>query len=249
MYYYIYDEFVQDSKYERELAQIETRLTDLGISGKVARLALFRDASELIKDEIRKGAKNIIAVGNDLTLRKVIDAAGESGVAMGIIPLGGENTIAEMIGVPSGIAACEIVAARIVHKLDTGVVNGKRFIHKFFFDAPSMVKIACGETFSLQCLAGSRIEVRNLDVQEDAIRAARPTDGKLDLIIQVPERGWFGRKQIHSSVLSITDAHISIAEPVRVFVDGEEFSSADLRVRVMKNHLTLITGKQRLFVD
>ena len=68
-YYYVYDEFVQDPKFERDLAQIETRLTDLGISGKIARLALFRDPTELIRDEVRKGAKTIVAVGNDVTFR------------------------------------------------------------------------------------------------------------------------------------------------------------------------------------
>ena len=33
MYYYIYDEFVQDQKYEKELLRIENRLADLGLSG------------------------------------------------------------------------------------------------------------------------------------------------------------------------------------------------------------------------
>ena len=44
MYCYVYDEALQDRRFERELAYIETRLTDLGIAGKIARLALFRDA-------------------------------------------------------------------------------------------------------------------------------------------------------------------------------------------------------------
>ncbi|KKR89303.1 MAG: hypothetical protein UU36_C0035G0001, partial [Candidatus Uhrbacteria bacterium GW2011_GWE2_41_1153] len=35
MYYYVYDEFIQDPRFERDLALIETRVTDLGIAGKI----------------------------------------------------------------------------------------------------------------------------------------------------------------------------------------------------------------------
>ena len=52
MYFYIYDEFVQNKRFEKELLQIENRLTDLGIAGKVARLALFRDVEETVRDEL-----------------------------------------------------------------------------------------------------------------------------------------------------------------------------------------------------
>ncbi len=122
MYYYVYDEFVQDQKYERELAQIESRLTDLGISGKIARLALFRDPEEMIRDEVRKGVKTVIAVGNDVTLRKVIDAVSSLGATLGVIPIGKEsNSIAGILGVPSGVAACDTISARIVEEIDLSV--------------------------------------------------------------------------------------------------------------------------------
>ncbi|EKD32917.1 MAG: hypothetical protein ACD_76C00116G0003, partial [uncultured bacterium] len=48
MYYYVYDDFVQDKRFEKDLQKIENRLTDLGISGKIARLALFKHADELV---------------------------------------------------------------------------------------------------------------------------------------------------------------------------------------------------------
>src|SRR5688572_7555620 len=163
MYYYVYDEFVQDPKFERELSQIETRLTDLGINGKIARLALFRDASELIQDEIRKGVKTVVAVGNDLTLRKVIDAAANGGVAIGIIPLGSEdNFIADMLGMPHGVAACEVISARIIEELDTGVVNSRRFINHFELQSDSQVTILCDRKFTLTPKKRAEIEVRNL---------------------------------------------------------------------------------------
>ena len=47
MYCYLYDELIHDNKkYEKEVLRIENRLTDLGITGKTSRLALFRNGSQ-----------------------------------------------------------------------------------------------------------------------------------------------------------------------------------------------------------
>ncbi len=72
MYLYIYDEDVQDKRFEREMAALENRLTDLGISGKVIRMALFRHAAENIRDEARRGATTVVVVGKDQTLTRVL---------------------------------------------------------------------------------------------------------------------------------------------------------------------------------
>lgn len=248
MYYYVYDEFVQDPKFERELAQIETRLTDLGISGKIARLALFRDAAELIRDEVRKGAKTVIAVGSDLTLRKVIDAAAESGVTIGVIPLGGQdNYIAGMLGIPSGVAACEVISARITEEIDTGVVNSRRFINRFECQATAPLKIYCDKQFALTPKKRAKIEVRNLALAENGVRAANPTDGKLEIVIKTPTRGWFGRKKEHVSIVPVKRAVISSEEPIRVTVDGEPFESQELKIRVLPKNIKLITSKNRKY--
>lgn len=248
MYYYVYDEFVQDPKFERELSQIETRLTDLGISGKIARLALFRDATELIKDEVRKGAKNIVAVGNDLTLRKVIDAAADSGVAMGIIPLGNQgNFIADMIGVPNGFPACDVLSARIIEDLDTGIVNSRRFINRLEFQTAGNVEILCDQSFTLSPKRKASIEIRNLALADESVRAANPTDGKLEIVVRAQGRSWFGRKRTQSSIVPVEEARIRISAPSQIFVDGESFEAEELKVRVLPKHLKLITGKQRKF--
>lgn len=248
MYYYVYDEFLQEAKYERELAQIETRLTDLGIAGKIARLALFRDATELIEDEIRKGAKNIIAVGNDTTLRKVMDAAAGKDVCIGIIPIGNNgNEIAHIIGVPAGQAACDVLSARIIESLDMGIVNGRPFLHEAFCQFSSTLNIECDGQFKLTPEHGGVIRLRNLALATDMFRAAIPTDGKLDLVLEVHHRKWYGKKDVFPSVIPLKKITVLSSEPVSFIADGQEFQGEEFRFSVLEGYLRVITGKERKF--
>ena len=88
MYFYIYDSFLHDKRFERDLAAIETRLTDLGVSGKIGRLTPFVSARGLVRDEARRGAQTVVVVGNDATVAKVVEGLGEEKVTLGIIPVG-----------------------------------------------------------------------------------------------------------------------------------------------------------------
>lgn len=248
MYYYVYDEFVQDAKYERELANIETRLTDLGISGKIARLALFRDASELIRDASAKGAKTIVAVGNDLTLRKVIDAAADHHSVLGIIPLGKDgNFIASILGIPNGVAACDVISARMVEAIDTGVINGHRFINSCIIDNGAGMEITCDRKFKVFPVKRCSIEIRNLATEDETVPAANPADGKLELVVRTVNRSLFSRKKVKSTVVPVKELTMVGQSTVRIRVDGEQFEGEEFRVSVLASHLKLIIGKDRKF--
>lgn len=248
MYYYVYDEYVQDQKFERELALIETRLTDLGISGKIARLALFRDPKEMIRDEVKKGAMTVVAVGNDMTLRKVIDAIGDSGVAIGIIPLGAsDNNIADILGVPVGVLACDTLSARIIEELDVGVVNGERFLNSMTISDGFSSVIDCNGQYKMMPGKKCSVEIRNLALADDTVRAANPTDGMLEIVIRCQKSGWFSRGANRVSVVPVENAYITSEKPMVVSVDGEEFEGKELKIEVIKNRLRVVTGKGRKF--
>lgn len=247
MYYYVYDEFVQDQKFERELALIETRLTDLGISGKIARLALFRDATELIQDEVKKGASTVVAVGNDMTLRKVIDAVGDSEVAIAIIPLGNtDNKIADLIGMPKGVEACDVLSARILENIDLGIVNGRRFLHELHTTNVVGVSINCDGQFSLSPMRKSVLEVRNLADEDDEVPAAQPTDGKLEVVLRTPKKGWI-KNQTGVTLVPVEQATIKCDAPIQISIDGELFEGDEFRIQVIPNRLKVVTGKGRKF--
>lgn len=248
MYYYVYDEFVQDPKWERELSAIETRLTDLGIAGKIARLALFRDPTELIRDEIRKGAKTIVALGNDVTLRRVIDAAAEKDVALAIIPLGKENNqIADLLGVPTGVAACDTLSARIIEELDMGLVNGRRFMHSVVIEKAQGVEITCDGQYKIAPIHKASLEIRNLSLGDEDVRPALPTDGRLEIVVRAPERSWFGKGQINATIVPVKQAIIRSNRALYLVADGESFESSELQIKVIPRALRVITSKNRKF--
>ncbi|MCK4553680.1 hypothetical protein KAU19_01815, partial [Candidatus Parcubacteria bacterium] len=64
MHIYIYDSYVNQKKYDKVLARIETRITDLGLNGKISRLGLMKNIPDLVYNELKRGVKTIIAVGN-----------------------------------------------------------------------------------------------------------------------------------------------------------------------------------------
>lgn len=245
MYCYLYDEFIQENKrFERELLRIENRLTDLGVTGKVSRLALFRDAQEMIRDEIERGVSTIVVVGNDETVRKVIDVVTDNEVVLGIIPIGPQNELARMMGIPEGVAACDVLSARRIEKIDVGIVNGRRFVTGLTM--PNFhAEITCEDKFRVTSVARqAELEIRNLADVTD------PKDGRFEAVIRSAiKKGWgiFGRTQLKESVLPLKSMAIRSEKPISLFVDGEEMKSTRFDIGIEPLVLNIITGKSRVF--
>lgn len=248
MYCYIYDELTQDKRFEKELALIENRLTDLGIAGKIVRMALFRNVQEMVRDEIRRGTKNLIAVGNDETVHKVVDVISGTDVVLGIIPLGEPNGLARLLGVPGGVAACDVLSARIVEMIDAGIVNGKRFLTSV--SVPNFrSELTCDGAYRVVPDTAGHLEVRNL--AGDATKHERvsdPTDGRLETIIRVGvKRGWLGRRRVCESVLPLTQLAIRSEKPIAILADGEEMTGTRFDIGIEPSVIRVISGRKRKF--
>ncbi len=244
MYCYVYDEALQDRKFERELAQIETRLTDLGISGKIARLALFRDPIELIRDEIRAGVTTVVAVGNDLTLRRVIDAVGDRKTVVALLPIGPQGGMTGLLGMPNGVAACDVLSARNVEELDVGEVNGKRFVQSVHVEGTDFV-VHFGEKFMVTPQRKAQLEIRNF-AEPDDVGVQSPVDGRLSCIIRLPKFSLFkGKADV--GVIPFEEIFVRCEKNVTALVDGERLEGKDFVFRVIPRALRLVTGKGRKF--
>ena len=251
MYYYIYDDFIQDKRFEKEIQLIENRLTDLGIAGKVARLALFRNAEEMIKDEVGRGVSTVVVVGNDDTVRKVLDVIAESGLVFGFIPLGPKNDLAQLLGIPQGVAACDILSSRIIETIDVGVVNGRRFITGLTIPNFS-AELCCEDRFRVFPKGAGSLEVWNLScgMTNDVNAVSNPCDGKLETIIRTRvQKGWnlLKRRRIHESVLPLESFAIRSENPISVYADGEEITGTRFDIGVESMMLRVITGRGRMF--
>jgi diacylglycerol kinase family enzyme len=247
MYFYVYAPFAQDHRFEKEMLKIENRLTDLGILGTIARLGLFKRADELIRDEVRRGAHTVVAVGNDETIEQILDVAADEHVAFGIIPLGGKNHIAKLLGIPDGVAACDVLSARIIETIDVGVLNGKRFICGV--SVPSAgTELTCDGTFRIETQGRGSIEVKNLSVSASAATTvADPRDGRLETVIRVPRRTGLFRRVCGVTTLPLRSLAIHGKRPVSLRADGHEVRGTHFDISIEPMALRVITGKSRMF--
>lgn len=257
MYYYIYDSFLVDKKHERVLAGIETRLTDLGITGKIGRLTPFTNAKGLIRDEAKRGAETVVVVGNDETIAKVIEGIGDAKITLGIIPVGTPTSIARALGIPDGVDACDILSKRVTQKVDLGVVNGRFFLSQLRIVSGNVSIESEGKYRVTALCADCDITISNL---RDADAPARdshgyasgdPMDGWLDALITPRVAGFssvFGRKEDKaSSVIPMRRASVTAQEPISAIADGRAFTNDILSIEIVPDKLRIITGRERAF--
>lgn len=249
MYHYIYDNFLSDKRQAKTLAELENRLTDLGIQGRVDRLHPFKSLREAIDEGLRRGTKTLVAVGNDETFKKILDVAAGMGVTVGYVPLAPESAFAELLGIPLGVAACDILAARLTEKLDVGRVNGQYFLAAVSFDAKN-VKLECEGRFRLELVAGGRVSIMNIAaVERDAPEhVANPFDGLLEAVLEPAAAGprpFRGRAV--PSVLPIKRVVARSPEAFSLYSDGRELKSQNAEIDLAKEKLKVIIGKSRLF--
>jgi YegS/Rv2252/BmrU family lipid kinase len=80
--------------------------------------------------EHRDAVGRILVGGGDGTLNAVAEALVETGLPLGILPLGTANDLARTLGLPSDAAAAAAVIAKgRTRRIDLGCVNGKYFFN------------------------------------------------------------------------------------------------------------------------
>ncbi|MFH1047332.1 MAG: diacylglycerol kinase family protein [Patescibacteria group bacterium] len=258
MYFYIYDNFLSEKKYSRLLATIETRLTDLGVSGKIGRLSPFTSAKGLIRDEVRRGTETIVVVGNDETVSKAVEGIGDLQVTLGMIPIGAPTDIAAALGIPDGVEACDVLSKRLTQQIDLGRVNGRFFLSSLRIPSGRVTIEGDGHYRIVTPTADCEVIVSNLRsglMPQTSIEVANapgdPMDGLLDALI-VPQnvsRFGFSRRPSAPSVIPMRRMNIRSEEPIDMYADGQAFSAKDFLIEVVPDCLKVITGRTRTFAQ
>lgn len=134
MYFYIIDNFIKDKRYAKFYHRMSMRLNDLGIFDDKIQVTKVRPIEDIVRDVLsNRNIKHIIAVGNDNTANKVINAIcknkeQEDTPAFGMIPFH-QSDIAECLGFPSDIdQACTMISRRKIDKIDIGKANHDYFL-------------------------------------------------------------------------------------------------------------------------
>ncbi|MFA7245366.1 MAG: diacylglycerol kinase family protein [Candidatus Magasanikbacteria bacterium] len=253
MYVYLYDNFLKNKRYDSLVKAMETRLTDYGIAGKIIRLQRYTNCEMLIEDEIRKGAKTIVVVGNDVTFGHVLSRAASCRVTYGFLPVGTENTIAEVLGIPVGLDACDILAKRRKLYLDVGWLNNRYFISQLHIP-PSDIQIEYDESFKVAS-KGKLMELVVCNLKpfvwtkggKDFV--VHPQDGKLEAFLRpIVKTGFFKKEQFEEpSIFPFEEIIVYSKKPFVVETDGNISKEIKVKIKLAKSRIEMIVGRDRKF--
>ncbi len=251
MYVYLYDNFLRQKKYDSTIKAMETRLTDFGIAGKIIRLQNFTDAKAIIEDEIKKGVSGIIIVGNDSTFGHVLSRAATCDVLFGFLPVGSGNQIAEVLGIPVGVEACDILSKRRKVKLDVGWFNNRYFVSKLYIP-PSKITVEYDEKFKVSTKDKVELVVCNLQPFEwkgkGQIHIIHPQDGKLEAFLRpVTGKGIFKDKYEEPSIFPFQEMIVSSRKPFTVEADGKQSKETKIKIKLARKRVEMVVGRERKF--
>jgi len=244
MHVYIYDDYLNKSKYNRAINRLETRLTDLGLNGKIIRLGGIKNIKGTIQHEIKLGAKTIVAVGNNQTINKIIGAIIDTEIysdfqkntLLGLVPVGDDNSIATSFGIRNIDEACNILLARRIEKIDLGLVGNYYFLNQASIQ--SLGTILYIDDYNLEIEEKGEVRIINLLSDPKEKIKSNPHDGKLDILIKT-------RKKDESI---ITTKKLRLSNPQeKLIIDNVVEIDTPVEIGVMKDRVNVIVGKDRLF--
>ncbi|MFA6526235.1 MAG: diacylglycerol kinase family protein [Candidatus Buchananbacteria bacterium] len=249
MYYYIYDNYLVEKKYQNTLSRVESQLTDLGINGKIVRMSVFKNLSSHLNDDIAKGIKTIVVVGNDQTLNQTLNLINNLNIPIGLIPIGSNNNkIAELFGIPEGEAACNIISSRNIRQIHLGIINQKYYFMSYLEMMGDGVYINCDDNYYINIedkkdiITISNIYYGEYDGRINILSNA----GYLNLIIKNKSGGLFSAKKENFSYFKAKKIFISGDKSIPILLmDEKKIIKTPIRVEIAKQKINLIVGKKR----
>lgn len=204
MYYYIFDQGnLPLEKYEKLQTQTQGLLAEFKISGETARVTPLRTVADLVDTASQRGAKTLIACGNDDTFNLMLAALKGRDFTLGYIPLVETSMLAKILGMDNLFVAVKSIAARRIEKIDLARIAGNYFISFLEFGVMSqnirqagfwqslkllsseakqlVIRIDDSYTVNINGLGGLVANIRLTSGKNETI--AKPTDGNLDLLI------------------------------------------------------------------
>ncbi|MFA6423727.1 MAG: diacylglycerol kinase family protein [Candidatus Magasanikbacteria bacterium] len=254
MYVYLYDNFLRQKKYDSLIKAVEVRLTDYGIAGKILRLNNFIDPKQIIDDEIKRGAKTIVIVGNDATFGYVLSRAATCNCTFGFLPVGADNTISEVLGIPVGVEACDVLSKRRKESLDVGWMNNRYFVSQLHV-LPAKLKVVYDERFVVTANEKMEVVVCNLqpyywkkDKKDQSDQVVHPQDGKLEAFLRpLTKQGWWGYKYEDPSVFPFEEMEIVSDSPFTVEADGKVSKEIKVKIKLAHGKIDMVVGRNRQF--
>jgi hypothetical protein len=244
MHGYIYDVFLHQKPYEKDVIQIEHCLTDAGLKGPIVRLSIVNSVKHAVDELLKKGVTTIVAVGGDNLFSSLVDQVAEQqGMILGTIPLGTHGMLAHQFGVPYGVEACKTLSARLVRPVRLAKINSQYFIHSIAIIDPR-TKLIFDEKYSLTATSEeAQISILNYSETNEVGERQQLLSAT---ITPTSEKKLF-KKAKPFDPTSLTALKIEIKEPrgIQLLVDGQKVITSPAIVTTATTSIQVIMGKDR----
>lgn len=190
-------------KYEKLQTELQGLLAEFKIAGETARVTPLRSVQELVDTASQRGAKTLIACGNDDTFNLMLAALKGRDFTLGFIPFDEKSNLAKILGIDNIFVGVKTIAGRRIEKIDLAKIAGNYFISYLEFGVMSQniknsglwqnLKLLSSEakSFSIRVDESYNVTIEGLGGLVANIRSgssknekiANPTDGNLDLLI------------------------------------------------------------------
>jgi hypothetical protein len=249
MHVYIYDHFISTkSSWQSLVAKLETRITDLGLNGKICRVGPSQSVAQVIGAEVGRGTKTVVIVGNDATVAQAIDAMADTRIPLGIIPIGKNNALAKALGIRDENQACDVLSSRRIEDLSLGLAGDKHFLSCAEIGSEGTI-IETSRDYSIQIEGKGVVSVINFPLDRHKLPSnvrPEPSDEKLELTIVVEEKTSRFKTVPHTTVLPFDRIKISNATQ-KILLDGCVQMPTPIQIGISENRIQLIVGKDRNF--
>ena len=248
-YAFLYDDLLEDRRYERLIADIESRLTTLDVRGEVSHLTLFQSAKTLAQNLVRQGASTIVLVGNDHTLDKVMWFAPDLPVTFAYIPVCAPSHVADLLGIPVGLGACDVIAARYIEELDVGRLDDRYFLTQVVVPQTTAA-VSIEGAYQISAPESGSLVIQNLgssNGESSSQCIQRAKDGRLDVIMtpRDPNASRWRKSGLKPTTIPIHTGEIISTDPIDVQVDNHVVNGFRFKVSIAPGKLKMITGRGR----
>ena len=107
--------------------------TILAEAGRECRITLTRHGRDIVpgaRRALEQGTSALIAAGGDGTVNAIAGVAADTGVPVGVLPLGPLNHFAKDLGIPADLeGALAVIVAGHIREVDLGEVCGRVFVN------------------------------------------------------------------------------------------------------------------------
>lgn len=253
---YIYDSYVNKKKYSSTIARVETRVTDLGLNGKIIRLGMMSNLRDSLDTEIKNGAKTIVIVGNSKLYNQAVNmVAGiiknssiDYRIPIGFIPVGKkDNEIADYLGISLEENACDTLSARRVEQVNLGLINDYYFLSKVVITTKNTT-LEIDQNYSIEISKPGEIGVVNLSGQNKEVGDGSTAGNSLELYVKTKSSKKFlpmGAKT-DKSIFAFKELRI-INPKIPVIADESIEINTPATIKNSHQKISLIVGKGRRF--